>query len=113
MTERTSAADLHNCEQAVMAAARKERAAHAALQEGINPLHPSWTESDEEAYEARLAHWRAASRALVDALNRLKASRHGERPPARNGAPGWPPSPLNAVSRRARAGLRAPRNRRG
>jgi uncharacterized protein YukE len=73
MTERTSAADLHNCEQAVMAAARKERAAHAALQEGINPLHPSWTESDEEAYEARLAHWRAASRALVDALNRLKA----------------------------------------
>jgi uncharacterized protein YukE len=73
MTERTSAADLHNCEQAVMAAARKERAAHAALHEGINPLHPSWTESDEEAYEARLAHWRAASRALVDALNRLKA----------------------------------------
>jgi uncharacterized protein YukE len=87
MTERTSAADLHNCEQAVLAAARKERAAHAALQEGINPLHPSWTESDEEAYEARLAHWRATSRALVDALNRLKASRHGEKPPARNGAP--------------------------
>jgi uncharacterized protein YukE len=79
MTERTSAADLHNCEQAVMAAARKERAAHAALQEGINPVHASWTESDEEAYEARLAHWRAASRALVDTLNRLKALRHGEK----------------------------------
>jgi uncharacterized protein YukE len=72
MTERTSAADLHNCEQAVRAAARKERAAHAALQEGMNPGHPSWTKSDEEAYVARLAHWRAASRALVDALNRLK-----------------------------------------
>jgi uncharacterized protein YukE len=64
---------LRNGEQAVMAAARKERAAHVALQEGIKPLHPSWTESDEEAYEARLAHWQAASRALVEALNRLKS----------------------------------------
>jgi uncharacterized protein YukE len=93
MTERTAAADLHDCEQVVMAAAWKERAAHAALQEGINPLHPSWTESDEEAYEARLAHWRAASRALVDALNRHRASRHGEKPPTRNGAPAGRPLP--------------------
>ena len=71
-------ADLHNCEQAVMAAARKERAARAALQKGIKPLQPSWTESDEEAYEARLARWRAASRALVDALNRLKPHDTGQ-----------------------------------
>jgi uncharacterized protein YukE len=75
--KRTSVADLHNCEQAVMAAARKERAARAALRKGIKPLQPSWTESDEEAYEARLALWQAASRALVDALNRLR--RTGER----------------------------------
>jgi uncharacterized protein YukE len=83
MTERTSAADLHNCEQAVIAAARKERAAHAALLEGIKPLHPSWRESDEEAYEARLAHWQAASRTLVDALNRLKPHDTKKKPPAR------------------------------
>jgi uncharacterized protein YukE len=76
ITERTSVADLHNCEQAVMAAAWKERAAHAALREGITPLHPRWTERDQEAYDARLAHWRAASRALVDALNRLKPHDH-------------------------------------
>src|SRR6266702_1606960 len=56
---------------------RKERAARAALRKGIKPLQPSWTESDEEAYGARLAHWQAASRALVDALNRLR--RTGER----------------------------------
>jgi uncharacterized protein YukE len=63
--------DLRDCEQAVMAAARAERAAHAALQEGIKPGDPDWTDSNEEAYQARLACWRAASRALVDALNRV------------------------------------------
>ena len=52
-----------------MAAAREERAAHAALHEGIKPGDPDWTESNEEAYQARLAYWRAASRVLVDALN--------------------------------------------
>jgi uncharacterized protein YukE len=71
MTEETSVTDLRDCEQAVMAAAREERAAHAALQQGVNPIHPSWTEGDQEAYEARLARWRAASRVLVDALNRV------------------------------------------
>ena len=63
--------DLRDCEQAVMAAAREERAAHAALQEGIRPGDPDWTESNEEAYQARLARWRAASHFLVDALNRV------------------------------------------
>ena len=67
--------DPENCEQAVMAAAREERAAHAALQEGIKPLHPNWCENDEEAYQARLANWRTASRALVDALNRTRNRR--------------------------------------
>ena len=62
---------LRDCEQAVMAAAREERAAHAALQEGIKPGDPDWTESNKEAYQARLARWRAASRVLVDALNRV------------------------------------------
>ena len=54
-----------------MAAAREERAAHAALQEGIKPGDRDWTESNKEAYQARLARWRAASRVLVDALNRV------------------------------------------
>jgi hypothetical protein len=62
--------DLRDCEQAVMAAAREERAAHAALQEGSKPGDPDWTERNEEAYQARLARWRAASRVLVDSLNR-------------------------------------------
>ena len=64
-------ADLRDCELAVMAAAREERAAHAALQKGIKPGDPDWTESSEEAYQGRLARWRAASRVLVDALNRV------------------------------------------
>jgi uncharacterized protein YukE len=70
MTQKASVTELHDYEQAVMAAVREERAAHAALQQGIKPFYPSWTESDEVAYEARLARWQAASRALVDALNR-------------------------------------------
>jgi uncharacterized protein YukE len=71
MTEEDAETDLRDCEQAVMAAAREERAAHAALQESIKPGDPDWTESNEEAYQARLARWRAASRILVDALNRV------------------------------------------
>jgi uncharacterized protein YukE len=54
-----------------MAAAREERAARAALEAGIGPLDQNWCESDEEAYQARLARWRTASRTLVDGLNRL------------------------------------------
>jgi hypothetical protein len=54
-----------------MAAAREERAAHTALQKGIKPGDPDWTESNDDGYQARLAHWRAASRVLVDALNRV------------------------------------------
>jgi uncharacterized protein YukE len=71
MTEEDVGADLRDCEQAVLAAAREERAAHAALQEGIKPGDPDWTESNVDAYQARLARWRAASRVLVDALNRV------------------------------------------
>ncbi len=69
-----------------MAAARRERAAHAALREGIKTLHPNWTESDEEAYEAPLGAWLAASRALVDALNRRKPH-DMEKRRQRDGAP--------------------------
>ena len=64
--------DRENWEQEVMAAAREERAAHAALQRGVKPLHPNWCEDDEEAYQARLARWRTASRVLVRALNRVR-----------------------------------------
>jgi uncharacterized protein YukE len=70
MTGKTSVRDRRDCEQAVMAAARDERAAHADLRKGIKPLDPGWTEQDKDAYDARLARWRSASRALVDALNR-------------------------------------------
>ena len=59
-----------------MAAAREERAAHAALQEGMKPGDADWTESNEEAYQARLARWRAASHVLVDALNRVENDGH-------------------------------------
>jgi uncharacterized protein YukE len=68
----TSLTDLREgCEQAVVAAAREERAAHTALTEGSTPLHRNWCEEDKKEYEARLGRWRAASRTLVDALNRL------------------------------------------
>jgi len=68
----TAVTDLREeCEQAVVAAAREEHAACAALTEGITPLHPNWCEEDTEVYEARLRRWRGASRMLVDALNRL------------------------------------------
>jgi uncharacterized protein YukE len=69
--KKTSVTDLRDCEQAVMAAAREERAALAGLQEGIKPGDPDWTESNEETYQARLGRWRTASRALVEALNRV------------------------------------------
>ena len=61
--------DRENCERAVTEAAWEERAAHAALQQGIKPLRPSWCEDDEEAYKARMTGWRTASGALVDASN--------------------------------------------
>jgi hypothetical protein len=75
--------DLEECEQAVLAAAREERAARAALEAGIGPQHPSWCENDEEGYQARLTRWRTASRTLVDGLNRLGNART----PAREHAP--------------------------
>ena len=47
MTEEDVVTERRDCEQAVMAAAREERAAHAALREGIKPIHPGRTESDQ------------------------------------------------------------------
>ena len=58
--------DLGDCEQAVMAAAREERVAHAALEEGVKPGDPHWTESNDEAYQARLSRWRAVARQSSD-----------------------------------------------
>jgi hypothetical protein len=67
--------DLAEREQAVLAAAREERAARAALEAGMRPLHPEWCESDDEGYRDRLARWRTASRTLVEGLNRLQSAR--------------------------------------
>lgn len=63
------------CEDAVLAAAREERAARAALTDGNAP-DPEWSEEDERAYQERLERWRAASRALVEALQRFGSSRN-------------------------------------
>jgi uncharacterized protein YukE len=75
--------DLEQCEQAVLAAAREERAARSALEAGIRPLHPEWCETDDEGYQARLARWRTASHTLVEGLNRLRSARASTRKHAR------------------------------
>jgi uncharacterized protein YukE len=66
-------------ERAVRIAANEERAAHKELLEGMRPGDPDWDPSDDEAYRTRLARWRSASQALVDALDRLHAALHPER----------------------------------
>jgi uncharacterized protein YukE len=73
------------CELAVVAAAAEERAAHAALFGGITPLHPDWRADEQAEHAARLERWRAASHALVEALDRFASSsergtRAGSRP---------------------------------
>jgi hypothetical protein len=69
MAERSVPDTQGECERTVAAAARRERAARWALNRGLSPGHPDWTPSARESYEARLARWRAASHALVEALN--------------------------------------------
>jgi uncharacterized protein YukE len=71
MTERSVPHTQAECERAVAAAARRERAARSALNRGLSPAHPDWTPRARERYEARLARWRAASHALVEALNEV------------------------------------------
>jgi hypothetical protein len=58
-------------EEAVLAAARAERAALTALTRGAKPTDQDWDEDEEQAYRARLARWMEASRVLVDALGRV------------------------------------------
>jgi uncharacterized protein YukE len=67
-------------EHAVVVAAREERAAQAALVNGIGPTHPRWCRAEEEGYQARLARWQEASRALVQALERLGRLATEDRP---------------------------------
>jgi hypothetical protein len=67
------------CERAVRIAANEERAAHKALLEGMRPGDPNWDPSEDESYRARLARWRSASQALVDALDQLHAALRPER----------------------------------
>ena len=66
-------------ERAVRIAANDERAAHKALLGSMRPGDVHWDPSEDEAYRARLARWRAASPTLVDALDRLHAALHPER----------------------------------
>jgi uncharacterized protein YukE len=63
----------------VRIAASDERAAHRALLEGMRPGDLSWDPSEDAAYRERLDRWRAASQALVDALDRLHAALRPER----------------------------------
>jgi hypothetical protein len=74
--------DLRECEEAVLAAAREERAAQTALMNGIGPQHPDWSDDEDAAYRARLRRWQAASRAVVEALHHLERARGTDR--ARN-----------------------------
>ena len=67
------------CERAVRIAANDERAAHRALLDGMRPGDLDWDPSEDQAYRTRLARWRSASQALVDALDRLHATLHPER----------------------------------
>jgi uncharacterized protein YukE len=62
-------------EAVVEEAARRERAARVRLQEAMKPSGRDWTPEARADYEARLARWRAASRELVEALNRFVAER--------------------------------------
>src|SRR2546425_4867734 len=90
MTERTSVADLQNCEQAVMAAAGKERVAHAALREAITPFtrdgrsatkrhtKPAWRTGGLSSRAAIVARRRWRSRiALKAAVSCALAGHHG------------------------------------
>jgi hypothetical protein len=67
------------CERAVRVAANDERTAHKALLDGMRPGDLDWDPSEDQAYRARLARWRTASQALVDALDRLHATLHPAR----------------------------------
>jgi uncharacterized protein YukE len=65
-------------ETRVEEAARRERVARATLEEAVSPSDRAWTPEARAGYEARLARWRAASRELVAALNRLAAERESK-----------------------------------
>jgi uncharacterized protein YukE len=73
-----SAAMLNAREAGVEEAARRERVARVRLEEATKPSDRDWTPEAQAGYEARLARWRAASRELVAALNRLAADREAK-----------------------------------
>jgi hypothetical protein len=64
----------NNREQAVLAAARAERAARREL-EALGAPQQGWTEAEEAAHRTQLERWLLASRALGNALNTLKCDR--------------------------------------
>jgi uncharacterized protein YukE len=63
---------LDECRQDVVVAAQEEREAHEALVEGRGPLDCDWSPREVASYRLRLDRWRNASRALVEALDRLE-----------------------------------------
>jgi hypothetical protein len=63
---------LDECRQDVVLAAQEERDAHNALLMGRGPMNADWSPEETASYRLRLDHWRRASHALVDALDRLE-----------------------------------------
>ena len=73
MTDTSKSDAYEECERAVAAAACEERAARAALDEGLTPSDRDWTPEAQMDYDTRLDRWRVASHALADALKRFAA----------------------------------------
>jgi uncharacterized protein YukE len=65
---------LDECRQDVVVAGQEEREAHKSLVEGRGPLDRDWSPQEVTRYRLRLDRWRNASRALVEALDRLERS---------------------------------------
>lgn len=63
---------LDECRQDVVVAAQEEREAHKARLEGRGPIDRDWSPEEAASYRLRLERWRSASRALVEALDRLE-----------------------------------------
>jgi uncharacterized protein YukE len=63
---------LDECKQDVIVAAQEEREARKGLAEGRGPLDSDWSPQETAEYRLRLDRWQRASRAVVDALDRLE-----------------------------------------
>jgi uncharacterized protein YukE len=68
---------LDACRQDVVVAGQEEREAHKALVDGRGPMDRDWSPQEVASYQVRLDGWRNASRALVEALDRLERAQRG------------------------------------